>query len=487
MFRTLRGKFLVGFFLIFCLSFLLLNAIAQRVVETNNRKIVTEDLVGLKKNSSVYVRQAFLINHYANDEIYFGQMAEEMAQDLRHATGAEVGAYSLSGQLLYASDRKSFEGAASDDLNQALVGRTAYTITYGNGQAYARYSYPVVIDGAKVGILRFDKDFSLVYGQSERLLSLLFDVALGVFAAAFLFTYLLSRHITIPVVRLTKASAEVTEGNLEVRIPPGRKDEIGRLGDHFNAMIGQIKRQISRIEQDRDRLGELNVQRKRFFDNMTHELKTPLTSILGYAELIRENGEKDRAFFEKGMKHIVEESQRLHALVSDLLETSKAEAAIGTPEVVEAAGLLAEVCEAMNLKAARYHKTVRCDAEGRLPVRGRPDRLRQLFINLLDNAIKYGEPQSEIAVSALSENGGALFAFANRGETVPPEVLARIFEPYYREHEEPAEAGSVGLGLGICREIVRELEGTIDIFSDNERTTVRVWLPAADEGKETSR
>ena len=88
-------------------------------------------------------------------------------------------------------------------------------------------------------------------------------------------------------------------------------------------MISRIREQILTIERDRDRLKELNEQEKRFFDNMTHELKTPLTSIQGYAEIIKDKGESDRAFFDKGMNHIVEESRRLHNLVIKLLEVSR--------------------------------------------------------------------------------------------------------------------------------------------------------------------
>lgn len=290
MIRTIRAKFIVGFFLIFCLSFLVLNQTVKEIIRTSNQKIVTSDLVGLKNNSNIYVRQAFLINHFTNNKLYFGQMAEEMVNDLNHATSSHVSAYTVDGKLLFSSDQREFSGQSDEDLRQAIKGKTAYTITYGRNSGTVLYSYPVIIDGVKVGILRFTKDFTLLYEQSGRIMDIIFYIALAIFGAAFLFSYMLSRHITIPLVKLTRASTEVKNGNLDVRIPFRRRDEIGELALNFNDMIDRIGSQISTIEGDRDRLQELNDQEKRFFDNVTHELKTPLTSILGYAEIIREKG-----------------------------------------------------------------------------------------------------------------------------------------------------------------------------------------------------
>lgn len=478
MIRTIRAKFIIGFFLIFAVSFLLLNQVVVRMIQTSNQNIIADDLLGMKKNSNVYVSQAFMINHFTNDDLYFGQMAEEMVRDLQHATASDVSAYTVDGVLLYSSDQTAFFGASDDDLKQALSGKTAYTITYGRDTASVLYAYPVVIDGVKVGILRFGKDFTLLYEQSARILDIIFYIGLAIFAAAFLFSYMLSRHITIPLVKLAKASTEVKNGNLDVRLAIRRKDEIGRLAANFNDMIGQIRSQIATIERDRDRLGQLNAQRKHFFDNMTHELKTPLTSILGYAEIIRENGESDRAFFDKGMNHIVAESRRLHEMVLKLLEVSGE--AVGRDELVpvETDRILRDVCEAMAFKAKRYKKTIRCEAGERLIVRGQPDRLKQLFINLLDNAIKYGSAHSEIVVRAAEPEPGLVrFAFVNEGEPIAPEHLASLFEPFYLADRRTKEAGSVGLGLGIAKAIADEHGGSIRITSENRQTAVVVEIP----------
>ncbi|WP_068618258.1 HAMP domain-containing sensor histidine kinase [Paenibacillus tuaregi] len=477
MIRTIRAKFIVGFFLIFSLSFLVLNQTVKEVIRTSNQRIVTSDLTGLKNNSNVYVRQAFLINHFTNNKLYFGQMAEEMVNDLNHATGSSVSAYTVDGVLLFSSDKLKFTGRGDDDLKQAIAGRTAYNITYDGDQGAVLFSYPVVIDGTKVGILRFAKDFSLLYEQSKRISEIIFYIALAVFAAAFLFSYILSRHITVPLVKLTRASTEVKNGNLDVRIHFRRKDEIGRLAVNFNDMINRISRQISTIESDRDRLKELNEQEKRFFDNVTHELKTPLTSILGYAEIIRQKGEADRVFFEKGMNHIVQESRRLHTMVLKLLEVSRSSSNFGEFEKVDSGQILHEVCDSMSFRAKRYKKRIVCEVEEHLYVNGQADRLRQLFINLFDNAIKYSSPQSVTSAKAELHSGLVRFTFTNPGDPVPPDQMEKLFQPFHSASRRLMEEGSVGLGLSIAKSIVDDHGGSIRLVSQEGQFKVYVELP----------
>ncbi|MCY8021304.1 sensor histidine kinase [Bacillus licheniformis] len=479
MLRTIKGKFIVGFFLIFSLSFLVLNHTVKNVIWSSNEKIVTSDLVELKKNSTVYVNQAFLINHYKNNELYFGDMADEMVDNLNHSTGSNVGVYTVDGALLSSSDQKVFSRGSDEDLQQAIKGKTAYHITYNRNKAKVFFSYPVVIEGTKVGILRFSKNFDLLYKQSGEILDIVFYIALAIFVAAFLFSYILSRHITIPLVKLTDATSQVKKGKLDMDIHFNRKDEIGQLAVNFNDMISRIREQILTIERDRDRLKELNEQEKRFFDNMTHELKTPLTSIQGYAEIIKDKGETDRKFFDKGMNHIVEESRRLHNLVIKLLEVSRETSKSAQFDRIDAGEILKDVCESMKFRAERYKKRITCDIEDGLYVLGEVSRLRQLFINLLDNAIKYSLSHSEIIIKAEIVGENILFTFKNPSDPLENDQHTKMFQPFYSVNQKIKEEGSVGLGLSIVKTIVDEHGGTIEMFYKENHTVIQVELAYA--------
>ncbi|MEC2177758.1 HAMP domain-containing sensor histidine kinase [Bacillus subtilis] len=475
MLRTIKGKFIIGFFLIFSLSFLVLNQTVKSVIWSSNEKIVTSDLIELKKNSIVYINQAFLINHYKNNELYFGDMADEIVDSLTHSTESNVGVYTVDGTLLSSSNKTMFSQGIDDDLAKAINGKNAYHITYDRNQAQVFFSYPVVIDGAKVGILRFSKDFNLLYKQSGEILNIIFYIALAIFVAAFLFSYILSRHITIPIVKLTEATSEVKKGKLDVDIHFSRKDEIGQLTVNFNDMITRIRDQISTIEKDRDRLKELNEQEKRFFDNMTHELKTPLTSIQGYAEIIKQKGESDQAFFDKGMNHIVEESRRLHNLVIKLLEVSR-ETSKEQFDRIDAGTILKDVCESMKFRAERYKKKITYEIEDSLYVYGQKNRVRQLFINLLDNAIKYSLSHSEIMIQAKVTGDQVLFMFKNPSDPYDDNQYTKVFQPFYSINQKVTEEGSLGLGLSIVKTIVEKHGGTIKMFYEENHTIITIEL-----------
>ena len=479
MLRTIKGKFIIGFLLIFSLSFLVLNQTVKKIIWSSNEEIVTSDLVELKKNSIVHVNQAFLMNTYKSNELYFGDMADEMADNLHRSTGSDVSVYNVNGALLSSSNKKVFSGKSDDDLKQAIKGKTAYHISNDRNKAEVFFSYPVVVDGTKVGILRFSKDFNLLYKQSGEILDIVFYIALAIFVAAFLFSYILSRHITIPLVKLTEATSQVKKGKLDVDIHFRRKDEIGQLAINFNDMINRIREQISTIERDRDRLKELNEQEKRFFDNMTHELKTPLTSIQGYAEIIKEKGESDQKFFDKGMNHIVEESRRLHNLVIKLLEVSRETSKDLQFDRIDAGEILKDVCESMKFRAERYKKRISCDIEEGLYVHGQVNRLRQLFINLLDNAIKYSLSHSEIIIKAGIVGEKVLFTFKNPSAPFENNQYSEIFQPFYSVNQKIKEEGSVGLGLSIVKTIVDEHGGTIKMFYKENHTVIHIEIAYA--------
>lgn len=475
---TIQTKFVIGFFIIFGVFFLILYLWVSANIESGNRNTVKSQLQDLKNNSNSYIQQSFLTHHFTSDEIYFEQIAEELGTELRFAASSEVAMYSLTGELLYASVQGVFV-PNGEDLMLAQQGKTAFTLTRDNGEASVLFAYPVTVRGNKVGILRFAKDFTSLYSQSGNMQRTIVSIALAVFAAAFLFSYLLSRHITVSLGKLTKTSTEVANGNLHARIAVKQKDEVGQLAANFNIMIGKLQEQFAIIEQDRDRLEALNQHRKRFFDQVTHELKTPLTTIMGYADIVRKNGSRDPAIFQKGINHILGESRRLHTMVTELLEMSGATEVYQLDTLVDASQLLSDVCDSMAMKAKRYNKIIHIAAEEELLVQGKPDRLRQLFINLLDNAIKYSYAHTEITVVARLEENRVRLIISNQGETISQEHLESIFQPYYRAEHSSTESASVGLGLGICKAIVDEHQGSIRISSDNGETNVEIYFPLA--------
>lgn len=122
MVRKISIKFIIGLLLIFSLSFIVLNQTVKGYIESSNRNLVSSELNGFKNNSNVYIRQAFLINHFTSNEMYFGEIAPEIARDLTHTTNSSVGIYTIQGKLLYTSDSSVFsqDQQKESDIHQIL-------------------------------------------------------------------------------------------------------------------------------------------------------------------------------------------------------------------------------------------------------------------------------------------------------------------------------------------------------------------------------
>ncbi|WPC42539.1 HAMP domain-containing sensor histidine kinase [Clostridium sp. JS66] len=475
---TIRFKFALGFFIIFLISFLVLVFAISSILERGNEETITSEMETLKRTSNERIEQFLRGNFFDNDEIGFKEMSKDIARKLKTITESEVHVYSLEGQLLYNTSKT--KEPEYEDLRNAITGSVSYTIKSDKNNTTVYFSYPVIILNNKVGIIRFSKDYSTLFLQSRHIKEIIIYAALIIFIIAFIFSYLLSRNISIPLLRLNNAANKVAGGNLDVNLDSKRRDEIGDLTRNFNKMVEKISAQIITIEKDRDSLLELNNYKKHFFDNVTHELKTPLTTILGYAEIIHENAFTDIEFFDSGVNHIINESKRLHSMVIRLLELSKDSFVIEDElKEIDIGNLLKDTCKGMELKARRYGNTILCKVDKNVCIYGNSDNLQQVFINIIDNAIKYGYTDSPIQVSATAKEKNVEINIINKGDGIPEKHMSQIFTPFYRVDKlKSRELGSCGLGLSISKTIIEKYKGKIEIASQPyKETTVTISLP----------
>jgi signal transduction histidine kinase len=246
-------------------------------------------------------------------------------------------------------------------------------------------------------------------------------------------------------------------------------------------MIDRVREQIDVIERERDEVKHLQARNKVFFDNVTHELKTPLTTILGYAQILRDNGFTDQAFFEKGLKYIINESQRLNVMVADILEVTVSSTPIQTYrfERVNVSNIIREACEDMSIKAGKYNIGIRYELEETLYVQGDWNKLKEVFLNVLDNSVKYGNVNSIIQVQSFRLGDSVAILIRDEGEGIPEEALKHVFEPFYRDNGmNRTEKGSAGLGLSIVKNTVEQHGGTVEMKSIlNKGTQVNISLP----------
>jgi signal transduction histidine kinase len=482
--HTIRAKFATGFALIICGMLLLLNLVMGIYLRSSNDNAIAKELSSFRGHGNVYVRQAILVNDLTNDEASFEILAEEIVFELGEVMGAAVAAYSVDGRLLSASDRGRFLGADYRDLENARGNSLSFTVVREGEGMDAYFAFPVVVADERIGILRVCKSYVDLKQRTDDMRTLMFSVSAVMFVGGYIFLTVFSNSISKPILALARATSRVPSTQRVLLRPSGRSDEIGWLIDNYNAMVRRIERQIRIIEHDRDALSRLNAHRKDFYDQLTHELKTPLTTIMGYAEVIARNGFHDEAFFNMGMQYIIEQSRQLDEMVRSLLEYSKGISRVSEkPARVDLSALCVRTAEEMQIKAGRYSCECVADVEAGVFVDGVEAALKRLLLNLIDNAIKYGKRGELIHVRLAREGARAALRVENRGETLDQEQIRKVFTPFYQTNpSEITEAGSAGLGLYIVKNIVDEHRGRVSIQSSDGVTVVTVYLDLAGEG-----
>ncbi len=274
-----------------------------------------------------------------------------------------------------------------------------------------------------------------------------------------------TRQALRPLDRVVATARSIAGGNLDVRLRLHRRDEIGELAEAFDTML--------------DRLAAALKAQRRFVADAAHELRTPLTALGGMVEMLEMGADRgDRATVSRMLQTMNREIDRLARLVSDLLTLSKLDAErpiVNAP--VDLAVLVNEVASQTRLLARGQHVDVTI-ADAPL-VTGDQDQLKQVLLNLADNALKFTPPGGRIEFRLGSDHGTATIGVADTGSGIPADVLPRVTERFERGDPSRSRAtGGFGLGLAIARDIVEAHGGQLSIESKvGQGTVVHIALP----------
>ena len=274
---------------------------------------------------------------------------------------------------------------------------------------------------------------------------------------------ILSKLLTSRINRLRKSTMKVANGEYNA-IEIKSKDEIGELTADFNTMTEAVKQKVEKLE-------DIASERKDFIDNMTHEMKTPLTSIIGFSDLLRSARLDDETVHDYA-ESIYKEGKYLKSISSKLMDLillrQKPEMTeIDVPRLVE------EIDESVRpiassrqvaFSAASVEAKLVCDRE----------LIKSLLYNLIDNAVKASQPGTCVTLNAYFTQDGVMeFSVADQGSGIPKEELDKIFEPFYRvDKARSRKYGGAGLGLALCMEIAHAHAATLEIESEVGRGTV---------------
>lgn len=296
---------------------------------------------------------------------------------------------------------------------------------------------------------------------------------------AFIFTSLLLR----PLWRVTDAAQAIAIGDLQqrqrlpLRLPP--QDEIDRLAGSLHEMVTRLEHveEMQRASEDRF---------QRFFSDASHQLRTPLTSIRGFTEVLMRGAKDDPETAQRVLQRMKSEVERMTHLINDLLTLARLDD--NQPLKTQYIDLTTLATEGITQarKQANDERTISLILEASDPIGAQVDkeRIKQLLFILLDNALKYGRPAPDGNIALLLDKQGeqAIIRVIDNGEGIAKEDLEHIFDSFYRGHHRRLSNGTstigVGLGLTIASAIIRAHRGTITVCSDSSTgTEFRVTLP----------
>jgi len=268
--------------------------------------------------------------------------------------------------------------------------------------------------------------------------------------AAVLLGILVAQYITRPLHRLTLASQRMAEGKFDVEVSVDRGDEVGRLARAFSLMARRV--------------GEAHDQMRALVANVSHDLKTPLTSILGFSQALRDGGAADDAEVRRMGGVIHDEAARLSTRLNDLLLLSELESgeALLQREAIDLKKLVEAALRRIEPETAARNVQLTAELDGAVTVSADGAKLERALENLLDNARKYTPERGQVRARLYLENGQACIEVANAASDVSEEELPRLFERFYRRDRARAQGGGSGLGLSIARELVELHGGTLD-------------------------
>jgi heavy metal sensor kinase len=320
------------------------------------------------------------------------------------------------------------------------------------------------VESAALAVGRSTEDIKNALAGLARTLIIVVPLGLLVAGAG---GVLLAGRALKPVEEIARTARAIEETDLSGRVPVKTRDELGRLGGIINAMIARLEQAFKR--------------QKEFTADASHELRTPLSVIQAESTLALQRTRSPQEY-QAALESIAAEAEHMTKIIDQLLVLARFDSGAqhAAFQDVSLDGVVREVAEDMDLLSREKGLELEVKLDGPLHVRGDPGLLRRLFINLIDNAVRYTPPGGKVLVSSEAQDHQAVVSVADTGIGISPEHLPRIFERFYRVDKARSRSeGGSGLGLAICKQVVELHGGRIEVKSaEGQGSTFTVLLPS---------
>jgi two-component system, OmpR family, sensor kinase len=464
MFNSLRFRLIVSYTVIIAVCLVIIAVALALLVRSNPlSRELTQERLTLSLNNVIRLVQKDLRDGTAPEQVMTDLPVRFDTQQTR------VLFFSSPNRRIIADSGDTLGGRDLGEFALGLPvrlpdGTITGNINVGDTQPWIYVARPAASGPRNVGILvaQAPQGISLrspIYAQMLRQLAL--SGCIGGLLSVLL-ALLIAESVSSPLRRLTKAANAIAEGDYDQTVPIQGPTEVHELARNFNSMAEQVR---GSQQSQRDLLA-----------NVSHELKTPLTSIQGFAQAISDGAAGDAESIRHSAGVIQDEAQRMARMVSELLDLARIESGqiVMRREPVHLDAVLRDCAAKLALRAQQAGVKLNAQVPDDLPVIiGDGDRLAQVLTNLLDNALRHTSEGGQVTLAARPLSGSSIVRrgktwpagvevrVADTGSGIPPEDLARIFERFYQVDKSRQRGGGLGLGLAIVKQIVEAHFGTI--------------------------
>ncbi|MEO2508663.1 HAMP domain-containing sensor histidine kinase [Clostridium paraputrificum] len=461
--RTIKSRLVKSFSIVIFITILVLDILLITFV----RKYYYDNMNDLLKNQLQVTTNFYkkYFNLYSLEENIYDSLDSFWEQ-----TDAQIQIYDNTGSMLMDSIGVVEDNVKYMDVQKSLQGeknnRWIGNVSYYDYKVMA-LSTPIESDGKVIGVMRLVVSLEAVDKGISNIIVFFLIISITVLIFSILVSTILAKNIVVPIKKLTIVAEEMAGGDLGVRSDTNSRDEIGKLAKTLDYMAEEI--------QKREQL------KNEFISSISHELRTPLTAIKGWV-ITLDDSQTDKDTLKMGLNIIEKETDRLVNMVEELLDFSRLSSGKMTlnKKEVSIKAISDYIDVYMSARARRENKrlNINLDSENK-KIYVDIDRIKQVLINLLDNAFKFTEAEGTISISFSSVEGSLKIIVQDDGCGISEEDLPRVKEKFYKGKNAKSKNG---IGLSICDEIVKLHDGEIFIESEEGKgTLVTVILPVIKE------
>ena len=363
-------------------------------------------------------------------------------------------------------------------IKNPIMNKQHLSIEYNDSktsQTYLISGEPILINNRVSGGLIVVSNMESINTSIAHMRSWLMISVIGSLLIAIGFTFFISRKLSAPLLKMVHATREIATGPLKTGLSITSNDEIGTLAKAINELGRELE--------------DFRSNRREFFANISHELRTPISYIKGYSHVLKNSLYRNEEEKKQYLDIINDEATRLTTLINDLFELSKMEEGRLelNIEALDITNIVISSINKVNLKANEKKIKIISDLPITTPLFHTDGyRLEQVLINLLENAIRYSDDGSAIMVKVTNDQNYLYVSIVDQGVGIPENDLPYIFQRFYRvEKSRTRVAGGTGLGLAIVKNIIDLLSGHIEVQSvSGAGTTFKITFPLKESGDE---